>query len=316
MPAFGSFGRRLLAPAAGVLAAGVRAGPGLVGYLGSSGALTTINLNGSVPGAWNATWDTGTLVIRANNLTIDHYRINASVVFTGANPTITNSIIHANAGDVFVAYHAVSSAGYFTVTDCTIIGTPNLATTPPGYQVNGISGDSGQVFRRNDVSGSGDGIHFVSGSPTASIISQNYIHDLSYVDDNDIAAGDPVDGQHCDGTQMFNNETTTGSYLFEHNYIAEVFSTRRVVAMNSASTFGPVGGTSLPISTGTINNNFFEGGAYHLRVNFKQTGVVVTNNDFGPTHATEFGPISFDEPAAVATWSNNRDSNGNLIPQP
>jgi hypothetical protein len=43
---------------------------------------------------------------------------------------------------------------------------------------------------------------------------------------------------------------------------------------------------------------------------------VVTNNNFGPLNGAEFGLVSVEQPASIATWTNNRDSGGSLIPQP
>jgi hypothetical protein len=51
------------------LAAGVRASRRRVGYLGSEAALTTLNSNDTLPGGWNAHWDTGALIVAGNNPT-------------------------------------------------------------------------------------------------------------------------------------------------------------------------------------------------------------------------------------------------------
>ncbi|HET9411236.1 MAG TPA: hypothetical protein VFO38_00055, partial [Candidatus Saccharimonadales bacterium] len=85
--------------------------------------------------------------------------------------------------------------------------------------------------------------------------------------------------------------------------------------MNSAFTCGPANGSE-PLATPTINNCYFEAGLYHMRVNFRLQDAVITNNDFGPIHASEFGLFVVEEPIIIDSWSNNRDSNGNQITNP
>lgn len=288
----------------GQLAAGVRASPGAVGYLGSTGALTVLNVGNTLPGGWSAVWDTGALVIGASNVTVDHYQINATVVFTGSNPTMTNCKVFVNQGDFFGVTLSGSGKGYLTVSDTTVVGAPNTSTLT--YQVNGISSDSGLIATRCDVSQTGDGIHIVASSGTASKISQCYIHDQSFIDED----------QHCDGIQMFNHETVDGAFIVEHTYVAQTLSTAGT-PLNAALTCGkPPGDNNPPAASGTINNNFFEAGLYHLRINFQLHDLVVTNNNLGPVHSGEFADLAVEVPSAITTWSNNRNSSGSLIPAP
>jgi hypothetical protein len=156
------------------------------------------------------------------------------------------------------------------------------------------------------VSGTGDGIHIVSQSSAAdAIISQCYVHDLAFVDES----------QHCDGIQVFNNGSGPGFFTVEHNYVARTVSTIGT-PLNAALTCGTPTSDSTPLATPTITNNYFQSGLYHLRINFRLQNATVTNNDLGPLYADEFGILSVEEPASIATWSNNRDSTGTLIPQP
>jgi hypothetical protein len=292
---------------AGQLAAGVRAGPTApVGYLGASGALTTLNVGNTLPSGWGAAWDTGTLVVGGNGVTVDHYRINASVVFTGTNPTMTNCIVQANPGDIFVVTLGADNKGYLTISDTTIIGQPDIPNAQP--QVNGIASDSGLIATRCDVSGSGDGIHYLAQPGTPSKISQCYIHNQAFIDE----------AQHCDGIQGFNHPTTAAAYIIEHTYVAATTSSIGT-PLNSATTSGPPSANSEPLVTGTYNNNYFGGGLYHLRINFRHQNTVVTNNNLGSLNASEFGLLAVEEPASIATWSNNRtgtDASGTLISQP
>lgn len=288
-------------PHVGQLAAGVRASRGKVGYIDSQIPLTVLNVGDPLPGGWSAVWDTGALVIAANNVTIDHYRINAVVVFTGNNPTMTNCKVYPNADDIFGVTLSGSGKGVLTITDTTIVGN----ATGANPQVNGISSDSGLVARRCDVSRTGDGIHIVAQPSAANaIISQCYIHDQAYVNES----------QHVDGIQVF-NYTAASFFTIEHNYVGRTLSTIGT-PMNGAITAGPPSNNSEPYATPIVNNNFFEAGTYHMRLNFRLRDMVVTNNDFGPLHASEFGLQVVEVPASLAAWSNNRDASGNTIASP
>lgn len=283
-----------------ILAAGVRATAGRVGYLGSPADLTVINVNDPLPGGWSAHWDTGTLVVQGNNVTIDHYRINASLVFSGADPVVTNCIVRPNANDIF-GIQLSSETGVLTVTDTTVIGN-GTGVTP---QVHGIGSDAGLIARRCDVSQTGDGIHIeAQPNPANAIISQCYIHDQAYIDES----------QHCDGVQVYNNGLGESFFTIEHTAIRRTTSTLGT-PMNAAFTCGPASGSD-PLATPTINNCFFESGLYHMRVNFRLQDAVITNNDFGPIHASEFGLFVVEEPIIIDSWSNNRDSGGNLLANP
>jgi hypothetical protein len=282
----------------GQLASGVRATPGSVGYLGSTGALTVLNAGDALPGGWSATWDGPSLIIAGNSVTIDHYRINAEIVFTGTNPTVTNSKIYSQSDALYGVTVAGSGKGVLTVTDTTVIG--NLGGTNP--QVNGISSESGLRAIRCDVSQTGDGIHINAQAASADAkVSQCYVHNQRFTDE----------AQHCDGNQVF-AFTSAGQFLFEHNYIAATFSTIGT-PMNSALTLGQPTNDTTPIVTATIDDNYFAGGLYHLRVN-NRTLNSITNNDFGALDVQDFGYVDVGSGSSlVSAWSNNRDEHGSLI---
>jgi hypothetical protein len=289
-------------PVLRTLAAGVRASRRRVGYLGSEAALTVLNAGDPLPGGWSAVWQTNTLVVFGNNVTIDHYRINASVVFQGDNPTMTNCKVYCNADDIFGVTLNGASHGVFTITDTTVVG--NASGTNP--QVNGISGDAGGLIaRRCDVSGTGDGIHMVANAdPAKAIISQCYIHDQAFIDE----------AQHCDGIQIFNG-TVTGFFTVEHCFVGKTVSTPGT-PMNAGMTCGTATADGSPLATPAINNCYFESGAFHLRLNFQLHNSTVTNNGFGPLDAGagEFGLATSE--LAIDTWMNNRDASGNQMANP
>lgn len=278
----------------GQLGPGLRSGAGKVGYLGSLGSLTTLNPGGSAPSG--TFWDTDALIVSGDNVVLDHYKINGTVFATGSNPTMTNCVVTAPGGQIYVATHGAQNKGTFTVEDCTLIGT----TSGASYQVNGLSGDSILSAKRCDVSGSGDGIHI--NTETGGLISQCYVHNLAAVDAS----------QHLDGLQAFNSNS--GSITVEHNWV-EMPRDTSLVGVSSCFTCGTEVLTD-PIATLTINNNFLSHGAFTLRLNNRLTNCVVTNNDFGPLNPEDFGNVSVNSSASVTTWSNNKDSNGNTIPPP
>jgi hypothetical protein len=283
------------------LTTGIRASRGRVGYIGSQVALTILHNNDPLPGGWNAHWDTGALIVLADNVTIDHYEIHGAVIFTGNNPTMTNCKVFSNPGDFFGVTVSGTGHGVLTITDTTVIGDPSSGTP----QVNGISSDSGLVARRCDVSQSGDGIHMTSQpNATDAIISQCYIHNLAFIDEN----------QHLDGIQIFNNPSSTGFFTVEHNYIERSLSTIGT-PMNSAMTCGtPTDDLATPLATAIINNNYFDSGLYHLRVNSRLHNITVSNNTSGPLYPSEFGIWDMEVP--VATWSNNKNADGTTPANP
>lgn len=291
---------RIAPAAAGQLGAGLRAGPGLVGYLGSPGALTVLNPGDTLPGGWSANWDDEALIIGGNNLTVNLYRINGEIVFTGSNPTMTNCDVRSQVGALYGVTH--SGSGVFSVSDTTVLG----AASGPAQQ-NAISSDSGLRAVRCDVSRSGDGIHMVAQASAAdAVISQCYVHDQAFRDED----------QHCDGIQGFTLQSTQTFFKVEHTYVARTTSTIGT-PMNAAVTCGPpTNDASYQLCTTVYNNNYFEAGLYHLQLGFRMQNAVITNNDLGPVHAQEYDYVSVYDPPSLVTWSNNRDENGSLLSQP
>lgn len=289
------------------LAAGVRAGPSApVGYLGLPGDLTTLNPGDSLPGGWDAGWDGDTLIVDGNGVTVDHYRINAEgVLFTGTSPTMSNCQVNVMS-DAFYGVTCPTNT-YLTVTDTTVIG--NASGVSP--QQDGISADFGLIAIRCDISGTGDGIHFTAMPGTPTTISQCYIHDQAFLNEE----------QHCDGIQGFCHPTTPGGYILEHSYIASSPSTIGT-PMNAGLIIG--GHPADPELTGTIDNTCFVAGLYHLRINFPHAddSTSVTNNNLGTVTVDEFGLVTVDDPADILTaWSNNRTGTGpagtgTVVPQP
>lgn len=279
------------------LGAGIRASESTVGWFPAYGALTVYNPGGAAPSGWF--WDGNALRPIAANATLDLAQINGSVYCDKADPVVTRCKVVVPADELYGVTLTGSTNGTLTIEDTTVIGS--LAGTNP--QVDGISSDAGLVARRNHLTQSGDGIHFVQRNGT--LVSQNYVGPLRFSDE----------GQHCDAGQGF-QDTADGSFAYEHNYVEHTQSTIGT-PFNSSLTMGPPSATGA-LYTPTIDNNYFGGGLYHLRFNFQCRSAVVTNNDFGPVHSGEFGYHDFDplNGNTYATWSNNRDEGGNLIAEP
>lgn len=292
----------------GGLAEGERAGPGLVGYLGDPDDLIVLNAGGDLTGTdfeGVAEWDTGNLLVTSGGVTAEGYYINGPVVHTGGTDfTIRNCIIDAPGGVGFWGISANGDTrGTLTVEDCTVI----CGTSGTDTYSNGISSDARLVARRNDVSGSGDGIHccgIVGSLATGSIVSQNWIHDLSFLDSE----------QHLDGIQVFNtiaSNTTTDTFVtIEHNYVEGVLGPVGE-PINAALTCGkPPSEDNGPYLTPLIDNNYFEAGIYHLRIGYRILDAVVTDNNLGEVTGDEVGLVSVDVSGSVDTWTNNRDGSG------
>jgi len=280
---------------------GVRATPGTVGYLGDPDDLTVLNAGDPLPEEWAAAWDDGALIVTADNVVIDHYRINADVIFFGDDPTVTNCVIHSPDGHLYGLTINGGGHGVLTVTDTTVVGS----NTEPA-QSDGISSDSGLRAIRCDVSGTGDGIHVTAQpDPDDCVVSQCVVHDLAFLNEE----------QHCDAIQQFPHATTDSFFTCEYTYIASSDSTIGT-PMNSATGAGVNPGVDAPLVTPVFNDNFLEGGLYHLRLGDRVQNVVVTNNDFGPVHSGEFNYYDYQPGVDIATWSNNRDENGDLIDPP
>lgn len=300
------------------LPAGVRAIPGQVGYRGKAADLKVLNPGDSLTGTpfegTSSTWAGATLEARGDNLVVNGWRINAALVFMGgADPVVRNCVISPPAGQIFCVTLNGAGLGTLTVEDTTIVGTPDLDTLEP--QVNGISSDSRLIARRCDVSGSGDGIHAVAqpgtGFPDGSIISQCWIHDLSYIDPT----------QHLDGIQIFQQQSVETYVTIEHCLVEAVFGPNGE-AMNAAATMGmPPANNGEALLAARVHNNAFLGGAYHLRFGRRMHNIVCTDNDLGvlrpaPDPAGEFGLVAVEEPGSVAVWSGNRDGDGNIVDNP
>lgn len=300
-----------------------RAGPGTVGYLGSPGALTTINPNDSLTGTpvdGICSWDSGVMRINGSNVTVQNIRLNAAIYHgSGTNATIQNCIINCPApGALGSGFSAISQSsvdrGTLTVLDTTI----TCATSGTNVISTAVASEYRMIMRRCDVSGSGDGIHTVgipgSTYTDGSIIDACYVHDLAFLD----AA------QHLDGIQLFNgdvNNVGTDTYCLITNCRTDACYGPSGEAMNSGITLGtsPDDQVGYKIQV-KLDNNAFNSGAYHLRIGYRTANIQVTGNSLGTftpsgPHA-EFGLVDISDVSAVTLWKNNRTDNGQTVTFP
>lgn len=271
------------------LAAGIRASSTNVGYFPAYGALTVYNDGGTPPPGW--AWDGGTpnvLLSNTNGATLTLAHVNGQLFINHTGVVVSKCKI--NGGQI-----TNISTGTLQVDDTTIIGPDNLSD--PGLRSDGTMNAS-----RCHVTKTGDGIHWIGNGNT---INQCYIADQAFHDEE----------QHCDGMQHF-MDTVDGSFTVQHCYIAQTESDIGT-PMSSSITMGPPTETGTPVYTPTLNNNYFASGLTHVRFNHRARNIVFTNNDFGPIDfaggETDYHDIGVDVNTTIATWSNNRDENGNTV---
>ena len=297
-----------------------RAGPGTVGYLGSPGALTTINPNDSLIGTpveGIGSWDTGVLRINGSDVVVQNIRLNAAIYHgSGTNCTIQNCVINCPApGSLGTGTSAISQSsvdrGTLTVLDTTV----TCGTSGTSVISTAVASEYRLIMRRCDVSGGGDGIHTVgipgSTYTDGSIIDACYIHDLSFLD----AA------QHADAIQLFNadvNNLSTDTYCLITNCRTDAAYGPSGEAMNSGITLGtsPDDQVGLKIQV-LLQNNAFNSGAYHMRIGYRTANIEVVGNSLGTLttsgpHA-EFGLVDISDTAAVTLWRDNRTDAGQIV---
>lgn len=283
-------------PGGGQLPAGQRAGPGTVGYLGDESDLTLITNGASLTGTsleGNASWDGDVLRITANNFTVTGFKIMAGMYTTTTGTlTVENCVIDRNGTSAFYGVYQASVTGPVVVRDTTI-----RDSAPNGNGAQCINADSGHVsVYRCDLSGFEDCV----GAGGDMIISQVYGHGL------DGTGTDP----HNDVIQHFPSGSNGG--IVEHSYlICSEHGNESVPATGQSACL-----TFKTDDNMTCNNTFMQWGAFCFRLENAATGVVFTNNDFGPLTGGTFGEVTTDGASVTTTWTNNRDSNGDIVPDP
>lgn len=282
--------------------------PGTVGFLGDPGSLVEVSPGDPLEGTpldGLAYWDDDVLRLYGDDIVVEGVKINATAVFhtSGVDCTIKNSIVTGIDDTTAVLFQNSSDRGTFTVEDSTV-------SIIEGKNANKVIEGYGKiVVQRCDIFGGWDGIHLCAvpgGYEAAPFISKNYIHDLQrYPDD------------HCDGIQLFNyEELEDGADTYatiEGNYIPGQEAGVEGEAINSSLTCGAGSGQTYPKASVKIVNNYFGGGAYHLRINLLIQNAIVEDNNFGSLRTSSpVGEFNYAdvESGSVDVWSNNRTGDG------
>lgn len=276
-------------PPAGVLVPGIAPQPGQVGYLGAVGDLKVINSAATAPPGTR--WvDPGYLQIDSDTVTLDKVYVQGGVDYYGKGVlTVSNSIIEG--GSAWFVLIGRSQGGHMTVTDSTLRWKTG-APYPSNWGNGAIHGDTTMTVQRCDISGTPDGIQ---NGPGNSLFDQNYIHNLAMI-------GTYPNNTHNDGIQFYGgpniivryNRIDLGSFDGQHQNGALFFQG----TFNSPEIIG----------------NYLRGGGFFLRLESGVTGASVKNNTFGPLD-TSWGYVLASQ-GTIGSWLNNKDSYGNLVPQP
>ena len=265
---------------------------GSVGYLGSTSALTVIDSTHPYAGTGGSTWDPSQgNTFTQTNLTLDHVWIKQSMFWSGTGTlTITNSILEGGTGVPWTIWSDSSTATTIVLTDTTLKYTGTFPTNSDSANVAGNSRFV-QTYTRCDFSGQPHGIEITA---TGTVIDSCWIHDL-YWD----ATFDP----HLDGIFIFGGN---GVQIKKCNIpVNDANSSHTTAAIFMQNTF------SYGISGPIVDNCYLAGGAGSL-YNEDGANAVITNNTIDVGY---FADVQWTA-GAPATWSNNKHSDGTVIPSP
>jgi hypothetical protein len=267
------------------LAPGVRALPGTVGYLGPPHSpARTLNVGDTIPGELSGcVWDGNAFRVNASGLAISNWRVNAGFDVYGSNVAISNCVINGTADSFYgVLFRGAGSS----ISDTTVTG--QRTSSQSGEAVAYETGPASII--RCDLMGYQDLVGLSAG-----LISQCWLHDPALAADF-----------HTDGIQIFG-----GTATIEH-------STVDIRSPNGSNTNGIHQNAcvyaDLPspvVHDVVVNNCLLAGGAFKLMWQTDSTGLIFTNNRFGPIDGTELGEYTIDSgPSGVALWSGNRHWDG------
>lgn len=281
-------------PDSGSLAEGARAEPGTVGYLGDEADLTVLSEGGPTPEG--ASWVGGTLVVDANDLTLDGVYVQGSIDYYGAGTlTVRDSVVEAN-GALPAVVWGRSADGHLDLRDSTVRWPADVDPQQAGeWGAGAVNGDSRMTVVRCDISGTPDGVQQGNGHST---FEQNVIHDLRRV-------GEYPDNTHNDGIQLYGGPEVVvrGNFIDMDGFDG--------VHQNASLFLAGGPGYTAPI----IEDNYFGGGGYMLRIGSGTTDAVVRDNQFGPLDAA-FGLVLVDPGVTFAEWTGNLWDDGSDFQEP
>ncbi|MGJ7442289.1 right-handed parallel beta-helix repeat-containing protein [Aquipuribacter sp. MA13-6] len=253
--------------------------PGEVGFLGDVADLRVVDGAASAPPG--TSWQDGTLVVTGDGVVLDGVLVAGSVSLQSAGTlTVRDSVVEARSG--WMVLHGNVPGCHIDVQDSTLrfVGTPDNGSAA-------IHGDCTLDVRRNDISGSADGVQV---GPGDSVVQQNYIHDLAATRDF-----------HNDGVQLYSGS----GLVVSHNRIDIGWNGTN---QNAAIFFQ--GQFDAPV----IEGNHLSGGGFTLRLEEGVAGAVVRDN------VINAAPNAFGEvlvaPGAVSQWRDNVDGAGEVLLRP
>jgi hypothetical protein len=259
-----------------------------VGFRGDRGSLAVIDGKDSAPPG--TSWVNGTLVIGSGSVTLTHVWVKGSIDFDGSGTlTVTDSVVQAN-GSSWSVVLGRNPAGRILISDSTIVWPQDVAPPSDDWGNGAVHGDARMVLRRNDISGTPDGVQQGSGNST---FEGNYIHGLRSLAQS-----------HNDGIQLYGgpNVVIRGNYIVLDG--PPEFQNAAVFLSDDGGGFtGPV-----------VDNNYLLGGGYVLRLEDGCKSAVVTANDFGPLAG--YGEVDVTAGASVDLWRDNVTATGRLLPRP
>lgn len=270
--------------------------PGSVGFRGDAAKLKIIDGPGNAPAGTK--WNAGQLQVLANDLVLDGVSVKGGITYQGGGTlTIRNSIVEGNRNSQSAV---LGLKGHLDISDSTLRW--KAGDTPGNQWGNGaVHGDSTMTLRRNDISGTPDGIQ---NGPGRSIIEQNYIHDLARL-------GTYPNNTHNDGIQSYGGP----DLIIRHNRI-DIEGPDGVAYdgthQNGAVFVQPGGGGASNLQ---VVGNFLAGGGYIMRLEGPISGAVVTDNKFGPITGG-WGEVLVEKGVGISAWSNNLSNAGKPVNKP
>lgn len=269
--------------------------PGTVGYLGSMSSLRVIDSADDIPAG--TTWISGAqLRVDTANLTLDHVYVKGTIDYYGGGTlTIRNSVVEAGRVGTAVVLGRSSSAK-LVITDSTLTWPASVPAPFTGWGNGAVHGDADMTLRRNDISGTPDGVQQSGGD---SLFQRNYIHDLRMT-------GTYPNNTHNDGLQLYGgpNYRVIANYIELNGYDGTHQNAAIFFSDDGASSPSPV-----------VNGNYISGGGFQLRFEGTTSNASVSDNTFGPI-AGGFGHASASGGATIATWERNVDYVGQPVGKP
>lgn len=268
-------------------------GPSAIGIasFANSGSMSISSANGTTIKQINSTSTYDGYTVNGAHLLVQGLSISGSIdVYSTSLPVVIRGCKVRAPGNWSIYIRSGAAKTYVLYSD--------LGGTVGGKSEVGIlTGNlGGNILARNYISEMSDG--FSIGAQNDNIL-ENYLENFSN-----------SNGAHNDGLQAPGNNN--GMLIARNKCLLQYSQTGCI----NLGTWG--GGLAQYV---TIDSNYFAGGGYTFYGGKGSTAgishhIVVTNNIFGRDFFPNigyWGPVAYWETGTGSVWSNNRDTNGNLI---